>query len=364
MSVHVPCWRRSIVWATLCVTSISGTQAADPALPGATAESDGPSVVRTIIDALRARDTDLNPILIEYRARHFESAVFLAAVAEALGNTLDESPLDLRYETSAMLARKGQLIHHSLTGPRVAEGRIVDETETTRFLIYDGTQSVTGTRPETMRYRISKNSPATTFMYETPWSVLNQDRATAALSWQLEQGTVPDELSIEESRLDGGPAVLRLQLPMVDVSVLPELGYALSAFEYRNESGNLLNRFSADWEMVEGIPIPMSSLSQTFSGDDEELVYKETEVVVQRVTTDPNQISDELFEVTIPTGAEVYDEDLRVLVRDPEAAQATLDGIPERPSSWRMYYFILVNLGLAGIVVAILVWRNRKGKRI
>jgi len=315
--------------------------------------------VTLIVDTFKSRQSDLNPVYVRYHTRKFKSGAYGAA---ATGR--DEALEDLVYEGHSILARKGRLFHSSYTGPVIADWAIV-ETKRRGLMIYDGTHTVhSGAfrgQSGNAVFHVSQNPPPAGESYATPWKNACEKFMSRNLQLWLNDeasGTV----ALTNSALDDGTTVLKLTLINAanwsfDATFLPDVGYGINHVEARDDQQNVMMQCSADYELLDGIPVPTYSLKRGYMDGE---LSDETEITVEEITTDPSKIPAELFQFEIPEEAEVYDEDLQRTIRNAALAQAPLDEIQRRQSTGRIYYILFLNLVMLALLAAFVVWRIRR----
>lgn len=153
------------------------------------------------------------------------------------------------------------------------------------------------------------------------------------------------------------------------VWILPECGMVLRHDSY-DHKGRLVNR----WECLEAKEFhktlfPAVARHEHFIPD-EGVLGSRTECRLDSVEFDRRNFSPNLFEVAIPRDVSVWDNDKKVLVRNPELTQSHLQGALERIGSswWPWSAWIWAGCFIGGFLMVIAAGahqyrRNRKGAR-
>lgn len=315
--------------------------------------------LREIRSVLEARSQGRNPIWVKCRVEQFESAQsarLLTQRVPANAPGLADEVRDIQWTTLWEVARKGPLFRGSF----VPVTRALFSPKEPMVNVFNGTRTVTRIGPD--RYMVSKD-PRAAVTFGSPWTVSGEDVFLRDLNRWATGAFKVARIIIEEEKDSAGRALLRVELHSPNgylrkAWLSPEESYAIYRCQSWNPNGQLTGQSFADsYRMVDGVPYAESGTDEYYAVDEPGLVLRRTSFKLESIVTDASQIPDSLFDLPIPRDAQIYDEDLKMTLRDPAQVQAYLDRLarllPPRPRPWR--WMIGAAAALLSVLVALLI---------
>jgi hypothetical protein len=320
----------------------------------APAQEDNESFLKRIIKIYDDRQEQFNPIWVRYQLNRFESPAW----QKAFGRKLPA----LRWTIQAEFAQKGNKTRSwcNRKHPSFAPLDISED-----FFVFTGDITI-GVSNQKNTYFISKKKEEK-YAAETPWSLSGEENLLKGLKWwKAKQPELPGMI-IRDQEIDGKKNIL---LQWTDSSTtwkvtcwfLPDQGWLLRAQEIRNETGVVIDRSEVqETETVGGIVFPKRIEKEHFIKGGE-LATKDI-MQVSTIETQPSKIPDRLFQYEFTKDDVLWDNDLKVVVRQPEVYQSHLKEVIERagpPKRPWISWLVLTLLVVCGTVA--IAWRLRRQK--
>jgi hypothetical protein len=323
--------------------------------------SEEASTIEAFQKAAKARQTYFRNVWLKYRVHEFMSKECLRASEEPRprGAPLREAiPYsDLRFTITAEYVRKGDLARMVDDGPSIEEGQL-KPSRGTSVHIFNGKRTIQDNGAG--KYAVSIR-PDAVHGYANPWTICGEDLLRRTLDADRAK-----EIVLTERKVSPGDTPDVKQLDLVSdtkwrnrVWLLPELGSSIQRFDVLDPTGSLFSRcHSIEYETVDGVPYPVRAVYSTYKRrGTTDTLYRESRLEVTSITTRRGDIPNSLFEMEIPKGAEIYDQDQNKYIRNPERVQAVLDEIArESPRRRENRFWTWVGAGVAGVVSIAAGW--------
>lgn len=341
----------------VAIWSIDGLAAGEE-LQGSEKGASVESQVASIVAVLEQREGQMNPFWVKYRIEEFQSARCRResgghADARFAGEEDSEDFEDLTFSVDAEIARKGQAVRASYTGPQLYAGKIVKENSQ-RITVYDGTKLTKfkdqySQGPERLPvYQVSVD-PEKVASYMSPIYVACEPLLCKKLRAWLEK-KVELDVSLTWDDIGGEERLLALETKaangaMTKALLLPDCGFGVRRLEsFRSDGTRYLSWEGGKYEAHNGVYYPMSGVRTSYdeAGD----VYERHTLEVLSVVKSRDEIPDTLFALEVPRNAELYDSDRKLRMRDPDAVQAHLAEMAKPTWQKRTFWLVAINVVL------------------
>lgn len=275
---------------------------------------DAQSIMREAQKQIEQRRAELNPVRIEYQIR------------SRYRPRLDVPAGDVEKITEVDWGAKGSLrrsSEHTVTSKDAAGTEHVPQGGPT-LVVFDGKRTVRSGNMTIINglpsYSIAA-SPEKAEYGLTPWYLVGEDFALRFLKqWLSPEFKEPIRVA---QATEGNHRVTTLSAggdgaQLIQLSLLPDQRYCVLRAHETHQNGVVFAEFT-DVVYLEhqGHWIPSKSQYRVLASDGEPL--SRSEYSLQTVTTDPAEISDDLFRIIIPAKAYIIDEDTGKLEPDPLA---------------------------------------------
>ncbi|MCI0456779.1 MAG: DUF4381 domain-containing protein [Gemmataceae bacterium] len=301
----------------------------------------------------------MNPIWVRYELATLETAAWQRVFHEKEAG-------EVRIAVEGEFARKGT---KRRSWGRRADPRLPAAFQE-YFVLYNGEIQIRPSGKE-REYIISKQSPAD-YAAETPLYVAGEEDFHDNLRGWVNGKYKAPKVSLSETVDSAGEKVVAVQITAATGEkykawLLPEQGHVLQRYERYNQGGGLAGRSEVqEFMTVNGFVYPKRGRWEHFTRD-HGLGFMTT-FVVKSLETEPRKVPDSLFQFELPKDASVWDDDLKVLVRNTELAQSHLEEVIRRagpPRRWWQPWWGWA--GLAGVVLLLVFafrwYRRRTGVR-
>ncbi len=315
--------------------------------------------LRLFSQALAARFQQSNPIWVRFQFEKFDSAELLTALNRR------KQASDLRYKAQAEYARKGTKTRSwwRYDDPTMRSWLGED------FILYNGEISIRLSNQENV-FLISK-APAQGRVPELPTYVSAEDPLRDFLaSWEAGQEELTN-VTVKEEQQDGHDPVLhfgwtgRKSQWSGHCWVVPSKNWMIRKLEQRAPPGRLVIVHEIDEYITsDGLYYPKRARRTSFY--DNGRVESRTDIDVESVETQASRIPDSLFQFELPKGSQLWDEDLKVMVRDTELTESHLAEVIRRlgppRSPWVTWMWASLSVGVLALAgwVLLRIWRRRR----
>ncbi len=324
------------------------------------ARGDQPSTeaLRHLTEGLKARAGAMDPLWVKYRLIVYESAEF----QKQMGT---KDPKDTTITAQCEYAYK------KLKTRR----RFVPEDPAKRnwagadFYIYTGEVTV---HPlgENQVYAISKSALPYN-LGPLPTEVAGEKVLLGDLQYWAQNPVSAEVLNVFEPSSDGGDPALHLRWRwgeghvLYDCRVAPSEGWTLHGFDDYWRDGKLCRtRRVADFLTSGGLHYPRKGVQTDYGSDG--ALHRRTEFEVQCLETRESRIPDSLFEFEVPKGCQVWDEDLKVMVRDTALTESHLAEVIRRlapRSAWSRWFWYWFSAAIAAPCALLCIALHRLVRR-
>lgn len=317
------------------------------------AQDPGAEQIRKAVHAAYSeRARQLNPVWIRYELDVLTTKAWLEATRAKVPN-----PSDIRHTDVVEFARKGDRYKFTITrgSPLTPAGR------RNEFIVANGEATfMSGNQSDRILMTRKRQELG---LAELPLATVGETHLTDVLeAWAT--GKYPlGSFKTATSTGPGGERVLQVDFKFQTPSgngyrcwLLPDKGYAVKRLESRNAKGGRIDIHECDdYDVFDGLVFPRSGRHEHFTGSDE-LGYA-VSLRLTSIETAASKIPDSLFELEVPEGTSIWDQDNQVYVRYTKRVQSHLDEIIERigpRSPWRVWLWwglgILAAAGVVGII--------------
>lgn len=312
-------------------------------------------VLQEVLHVIETRRERMNPLWVRYEVHRIVTPAWQKG---ARGGREDS-------HSEAEYACKGTKTRSWVAPGNSGAGRQED------FIIFNGEVQIQPSNKEN-EYILSK-APSVKRTAPSPLSITGADGFFQSLkSWQAGKTKIAGLSVTRGQDKDDEPlAVVEIRYGTGwrnKAWLLPDRGYALRRIEVYNAKDEFVDRSQVlEFMTVNGLIYPKRGQSEHFLAGGK-LGFTET-FQVSRLETEAGKIPDSLFRFDVPEGASVWDDDLKVMVRNTELTQSHLNevllrlGTPQ--SLWKKWWFLggtTVGVALFGYV-GLRWWRRRKGNR-
>lgn len=318
--------------------------------------------LRLLFKAIDNRQKQYNPIWVCFRLDITESAKYLEQLKPGYKDGDRQSKYSCQY------ARKGTRIRSSVKG----EGGTMTRWLTEEFYIYTGEISISPTNEKDV-FKISRNAKPAVLIEQPPHLLTEQQLHQDLDLWAQGRLSLYRIKILEEKAVDGEPMILLtwtypktnwkctcLTVPVQDWTVRSyqdhfpsdKIGTALEVKEYLTSAGLYYPRIGSRTDYFE-----------------DGSIQKKVSFQVDQLETQDSKIPDHLFQFDFPKGSQIWDEDLKVMVRDTELTESHLAELVRHAASSRrlVTQWLAVAICLLNVVLFTLVllrWIGRTQRKV
>ncbi len=204
---------------------------------------------------------------------------------------------------------------------------------------------------------------------EPPLAVVGEDNLRILLN-QWREGKWKFKKVVATEMTDPGENVLLLDILFPPPGwrnkywLLPDNDFQVRRYEQYDGNGKPVNKgIALEMSNNERIPYPTRGKYDHYMGGGE-LGYT-AEFEVASIETNPRKIPDGLFIFEFPDNASVFDQDMKVFVRNTDLTESHLAEVIRRAGGhrnlWQEWWFLLgVVGGAAGLGVGFVRWRKKR----
>jgi hypothetical protein len=341
--------RITSVRVILAVTGLvgfgTGARAQDP---------DAEQTLKAAHGAYTARARQLNPVWVRYELDVVTTKAWLDATRAKVSE-----PGDIRHTDVVEFARKGDKYKFTITrgNPLTPPGM------RNQFIVANGEATFSSANQADRILMTRKRQELS--LAELPLVVVGET-ALAELLGEWVAGRAPlGAFKTATSTGSGGDKVVQVEFKVQTPTgyqcrcrVAPDRGYVVTRLESRNAKGGRVDVYTCDdYDTIDGIVFPRSGKHEHFTGSDE--LGTAVSLRLTSLETAASRIPDELFELDVPEGTSIWDQDNQVYVRYTRRVQSHLDevitNIGPRTGLWRLWLWwglgALLAVAAAGVIV-------------
>jgi hypothetical protein len=316
-------------------------------------EPSSQEILSTLLREFQRRQEQHDPIWVKFKIDHFEAPAWKPANQAA-----DQNPNSSRVSYDGEYARKGTKTRswaghpNGLNPLRIFNGEVTiqQSAKSNRFILSNKADSLTMTEP--------------------PWSILGEEQIRQELQLWADGKAPITSISVSEVPSVDGNGLLTIEWVSSSSGwkhkcwVMPAQDWSLHRYEVYNDQGGPISAAEATRFMtIGGAVFAASGGRKNFLRSGE--LGRTDDFEVQSLVTSAREVPDRLFQVDFPPDAEIWDEDLKVFVRNSEIAQSHLDEIIRRATAPRsMFLSWLLIAATAGALIAVgcVAFRRRPHK--
>ncbi len=340
--------------------------------------ADDLSRLKTVLGGIKQRHENYNPLLLKYRVHKALTKLYFASRSDI--DPDDKKSMaklrDINYEMKHRFAQKGNLFFLEVDGPSLSSRGEVLKSKLVDTMVYDGKLTIS-TSGEKKAFAISRERPSwgdqvEPFNYNGESDLLGlYEFAASGKLPKTRRLVVSDDVGTVKS------AQIRLTVEFenedtYDAWLTSEgKGCCVMRFERRGTGGVLFTEVTdCRYVVVDGVYFPKTAVRKGYYHKDSVHELVETaKFEADSITLRGGEISDTLFKLAIPPGAEVLDRDTGQRIRDPaevaqhidEAIAAVEMGPPS--AKWKWFYFAGSVLFLVVLLYVIYWFARRRHRR-
>ncbi len=334
----------------------------------AKADEKGDAALKVIQRVYKARVDQMNPIHVRYRTTQVETPVWVAH--NSTKKTQQAKSEGRVFVHDAEYARKDNKFWSSTRPVESISDLIPGGTAWSRdqFCLYNGTVLIRKSARENEYLLSTKSSES--WIAPSPTYIVQEDGLLEALNGRDSGQVVITAMVSDKSEQALKVLALDLQDPKTKwrnkIELLPNRDFSVRRFDVFNQSGDPVDLIDVtSIEDVNGIPYPMkATVKHYMSGN--RLGYT-LSLEVLSVETGADKVPDSLFQFVFPKDSTIWDEDLKVYVRQTELSESHLDEVvrqlaPPTPY-WKRWWVIAISVTIPILLIFATV-RMRRGKAI
>ena len=328
------------------------------AAPLATAQQPNKDqVLRTVLEAFGKRVEKTNPIWVQLEWTHLETEDWQRVARRA------KKPEPQTWVEEWEFARKG-------TKTRVWQRQHragVNEWSRDQFRIYNGEIEISPSNEKNVFVVSTTPDKVLNLADASPFDIVGEETLHGFLKlWAKGQAQVTVRADSETREMGERVRVVELDAPKTKWKdkcwFLPEKDWILLRQESYNEKGGPVDKWrGSDYREAQGLFYPKQGRHEHYLANGA-LGYTVL-VDVKLVEVAANKIPDSLFEFEIPKDASVYDNDLKVMVRNADLTQSHLDEVIKRiapsPPLWRRWWLITASAACLILLASVAYWRAK-----
>jgi hypothetical protein len=299
--------------------------------------------LQSLYEALSDRHQRSNPIWVRFHTDSFESSDY----QKLLSNGKDSAERSYRFEGE--FARNGVKTRSWGKYDHPPEYQWLGEM----FFIFNGEISIHPLSQANI-FSVSK-TPDTTVVEDLPTMITGEDILREQLeTWKQNKGSVANVETKQETSQDREPLLLISWTYSrsgfkCKCWVSPSADWFIKRFEEYFPNGQLANSYeSSEYETGNAVFYPTRG-TRTRHLKTGQLAAK-TLFALDSIETRSSRIPDTLFQYEIPAGCQIWDDDLKTMVRDTDLTESHLAEVIRRlgphPQVWRQWGLVLL-IGLA-----------------
>jgi hypothetical protein len=316
-------------------------------LPGTTIgqNSRTEEIVGEIIRKYQNREEQLNPVWVRFHLKHYESANFRKAVTKGLEQQ------EFHASVNGEFARKGNKTRSWATFEQPKT-----EWEGDWFTIFTGEISIYPSNQANV-YIVTKKQTGN-YACSTPFQLGRENHILETLGLLTKGKSVVT--SCTETVEESGEKIVVLEWSSLKTNwrdkcwLLSSKDWAIQKYQSFDDKNQLMNDLSVtEFETFRGTVFPKCGIESLYLQGKQE---RTTEFFVDTFENESTKIPDKLFQYTFPKGSSIWDNDLKVYVRNTELTQTHLDEVVRRAGgdTWSVTWWFF---GSAAFCVScVLLW--------
>jgi hypothetical protein len=321
------------------------------------AQVQGEQQLRLLSDAIQKRRNQFNPIWVRYRLDITESGKYLSQVKPGYTGGEQKTKFSCQY------ARKGTRIKAAAKRDEGTMLGWLDEL----FYTYTGEISIWPTNEKHV-YNISKN-PREEYPIEKPPHLLIEDQINHRLNlWTQRQLPISGITSLEEKVVNGEcTSLLAWSYPKTKWKsrclTVPGQDWIIKTYQDDFPSGKIgILVEVTEYRTSGGLYYPQTGSRTDYFEDG--TIQRRVAFEVDQLETQDSKIPDSLFQYDFPKGSQIWDDDLKVMVRNTELTESHLAEVVRHaasarsvPAQWLAALLCLANISV--LTVLLFTWMRR-----